>query len=111
MPRRRLTTAAIGNYAARLPVWSREPAAGICCAGGSFHSVMTNWTAVYVEVPEGYAAFVEELPGANTQGATIDEARENLQEAIALVLEANRALSKEGLEGKRVIREQLPIAG
>jgi hypothetical protein len=36
---------------------------------------MTSWTAVFVEVPEGYAAFVEELPGANT-GTTLDEARE-----------------------------------
>jgi predicted RNase H-like HicB family nuclease len=53
---------------------------------------MTNWTAVFVEVPEGYAAFVEELPGANSPGATLDEARENLQEAIELVLEANRTL-------------------
>jgi len=45
-----------------------------------------------MKVPEGYVAFIEELPGANTQGATLDEARENLQEAAALVLEANRAL-------------------
>ena len=61
-------------------------------------SGMTNWTAVYLPVPEGYIAFVEELPGANTQGATLDEARENLQEAIALVLEANRVLAEESLE-------------
>jgi len=54
---------------------------------------MTNWTAVYLAVPEGYVAFVEDLPGANTQGATIEEARENLQEAIDLVMEANRALA------------------
>ena len=72
---------------------------------------MTNWSAVFVEVPEGYAAFVEELPGANAQGATLDEARENLQEAIELVLEANRTLAEETLTGKNVIREQLPIAG
>jgi predicted RNase H-like HicB family nuclease len=71
---------------------------------------MTSWTAVFVEVPEGYAAFVEELPGANAQGATLDEARENLQEAIELVLEANRTLAEEALAGKSVIREQLPIA-
>ena len=72
---------------------------------------MTSWTAVFVEVPEGYAAFVEELPGANAQGGTLDEARQNLQEAIDLVLEANRTLAEEGLAGKSVIREQLPIAG
>jgi predicted RNase H-like HicB family nuclease len=72
---------------------------------------MTNWTAVFVEVPAGYAAFVEELPGANSQGATLDEARENLQEAIELVVEANRTRAEEALAGKRVIREQLPVAG
>ena len=46
-------------------------------------------TAVFRKVPEGYIGFVEELPGANTQGSTLEEVRENLQEAIALVLEAN----------------------
>ncbi|MEM1096858.1 MAG: type II toxin-antitoxin system HicB family antitoxin, partial [Bacteroidota bacterium] len=50
------------------------------------------FTVVYCKVPEGYIAFVEELPGANTQGATLEEARENLQEAVALALEANRML-------------------
>ena len=50
-------------------------------------------TAVFRKFPEGYAAFVEELPGANTQGATLKEARANLKEAIALVLEANRELA------------------
>ncbi|MEA2463017.1 MAG: hypothetical protein QOJ98_764 [Acidobacteriota bacterium] len=70
---------------------------------------MTNWTAVYLPVPEGYVAFVEELPGANTQGATLEEARENLQEAIELVLEANRVLAEESLHGKEAIRELLPI--
>ncbi len=70
---------------------------------------MMNWTAVYLPVPEGYIAFVEELPGANTQGATLDEARENLQEAVQLVLEANRALAEESLDGKEAIRELLPI--
>lgn len=67
-------------------------------------------TAVFKKVPEGYIAFVEELPGANTQGATLDEARENLREAIQLVLDANRELSREeGGEGD-VIREQIRIA-
>ncbi len=53
-----------------------------------------DFTAVYLQVPEGYVAFVEELPGANTQGATLEEARENLQEAVALVLDANRELAR-----------------
>jgi predicted RNase H-like HicB family nuclease len=47
-------------------------------------------TAVFQKFPEGYAAFVAELPGANTQGETLDEARENLKEAVQLVLETNR---------------------
>jgi predicted RNase H-like HicB family nuclease len=68
-----------------------------------------QFTAVFQKVPEGYIAFVEELPGANTQGATLDEARENLQEAIHLVLEANRMLAEESIEGRDVIREPLRI--
>ena len=47
-------------------------------------------TAVYLKVPEGYIGFVEELPGANTQGNTLEETRANLQEAVQLVLEANQ---------------------
>lgn len=67
-------------------------------------------TAVFQKVPEGYIGFIEELPGANTQGATLEEARANLQEAIALVLEANRALAQEALQGKDIIRESLLIS-
>ena len=68
-------------------------------------------TAVFKKVPEGYIGFVEELPGANTQGDTLDETRENLREAVALVLEANRVLAEEGLEGQEFIREVLSISG
>lgn len=64
-------------------------------------------TAVYRKVPEGYIGFVEELPGANTQGATIEETRENLREAIELVLEANRALSKDWGDGEEILRESI----
>ncbi|HEX7956342.1 MAG TPA: type II toxin-antitoxin system HicB family antitoxin [Pyrinomonadaceae bacterium] len=66
--------------------------------------------AVYLKVPEGYVGFVEELPGANTQGATLDEARENLREAVELVLEANRELVEETVKEKEVVRERLRIA-
>jgi predicted RNase H-like HicB family nuclease len=51
-------------------------------------------TAVYMKVPEGYVAFVEELPGANTQGETLEEARANLEEAVTMVLHANREMSR-----------------
>lgn len=67
-------------------------------------------TAVFEQVPEGYIAFIEELPGANTQGATLEEARANLAEAVELVLEANRILAEESLAGHEVIREPMHIA-
>lgn len=51
-------------------------------------------TAVFRKFPEGYAAFVEELPGANTQGATLEEVRENLKEAAAMVLQTNHELAQ-----------------
>jgi predicted RNase H-like HicB family nuclease len=72
-------------------------------------------TTVFWEVAGGYIGFVEELPGANTQGRTLAEARENLQEAIDLVLQANRELAEEILAQQKltsndVIREQLLFA-
>jgi len=66
-------------------------------------------TAVYKEFAEGYAAFVEELPGANTQGKTLEEARRNLAEAVELVLETNRQLAEESLVGQEVIRERFTV--
>lgn len=62
-------------------------------------------TKIFKKVPEGYIGFVEELPGANTQADTLEEARTNLEEAIQLVLEANRHLSEEQLQGEEFIRE------
>ena len=67
-------------------------------------------TAVFRKVPEGYVGVVEELPGANTQGATLEEARANLREAVLLVVEANRTLAEEELKGEDVIRESLAIS-
>jgi predicted RNase H-like HicB family nuclease len=51
-------------------------------------------TSVFKKVPEGYIGWVEELPGANTQGETLEEARGNLHEAVQLVLEAMRELTE-----------------
>ena len=67
-------------------------------------------TAVFRKVPEGYIGFVEELPGANTQGETLEETKGNLLEAISMVIEANRSLSEETLLGQEVIREALDLA-
>ena len=68
-----------------------------------------EFTAVFRKVPEGYIGFVEELPGANTQGATLEEARVNLKDAVELVLEANRTLTQENASGSDVIRERLKV--
>jgi predicted RNase H-like HicB family nuclease len=67
----------------------------------------TNLTAVFQKVPEGFIGSVEELPGANTQGSTLEEVRSNLREAIGMVLEANRELAEESLRGFDVIREPI----
>ena len=68
-----------------------------------------SFTAIFQKVPEGYIEFIEELPGANTQGDTLEEARQNLKEAVQLVLEANRQLAEEELAGHDVIREEFSI--
>ena len=68
-----------------------------------------QFTAVFRKVPEGYIAFVEECPGANTQGATLEEARTNLREAVTLVIEANRMFSLEDATGGEVIREPIKV--
>lgn len=68
-----------------------------------------QFTAVYRAVPGGYVGYVEELPGANTQGATLEEARANLAEAVELVIEANRTLAREDAAGADVIREPLQL--
>jgi len=66
-------------------------------------------TAVFRKVPEGYIGFALELPGANTQGATLAETRASLREAVELVLEANRALAERELAGQEVIREAIRV--
>jgi predicted RNase H-like HicB family nuclease len=67
-------------------------------------------TAVFLEVPEGYLAFVEEIPGANTQGDTLEEARANLQEAVSMVLEANRELAEKSLAGQKATKEPFVLS-
>jgi len=69
-----------------------------------------QFTAVFRQVPEGYIGLVEELPGVNTQGATLDEARANLLEAVALVVDANRELAQQWAWTGPVIRELLKVS-
>lgn len=71
--------------------------------------IVMKMTAVFMAVPEGYIGFVEELPGANTQGDTLDEARDNLKEAVQMALEANRELAERSIAGKEVSREPFDL--
>jgi predicted RNase H-like HicB family nuclease len=69
-----------------------------------------TFTAVFERAPEGgYCVFVEELPGAISQGETIEEARENIKDAIELILEVNRERTLKDVDESRVVREQIVI--
>ena len=68
-----------------------------------------NLTAIYHKVREGYIGIVEEVPGANSQGETLEEVRANLREAVELIIDANRALAGEEIDGAEVIREPLKV--
>jgi predicted RNase H-like HicB family nuclease len=71
---------------------------------------MERFTAVFEQDGDWWIGFVEELPGANTQGKTLDEARTNLEEAVRLVIEANREIARRETAGRTVIREELVLA-
>lgn len=74
------------------------------------HPRTMQLTAVFVPAPEGgFTAFVEEIPGAISEGETIEEARENLSDALRMVLECNRELARENEPGDSV-REALELA-
>ena len=66
-------------------------------------------TAVYRQRGDWYIGYVEELPGANVQELTLDEARESLKEAVTLIIEANREFGHEDLNGESVLREELEV--
>ena len=80
--------------------------------GTSIHNggEKVSFTAVFLKVPEGCVGFVEELPGANTQGKTLSEVRKNLREAVQLVIEANRMLAEQEIADKSVIREKIEVS-
>lgn len=70
---------------------------------------ISGLTAVYRKVKEGYIAYVEEIPGVNTQGADLKEAKENLLEALRLVLEVNREMAEKEISGHDVLKEKISI--
>ena len=63
-------------------------------------------TAVYVKQDDCYVAYIEEIPGVNTQGHTKEEARENLEDALQLFLEANRDLARQGMSETLDVSEE-----
>ncbi len=67
----------------------------------------TKLTAVFEKSQYGYIGYVEELPGANTQGKTLEETKKNLIEAVRLVLEANRQIIEEELKDKEFTKEEI----
>ena len=68
-----------------------------------------QYTAVYQKHDGWYLGWVEEIPGVNTQGKTLKEAKENLKEALIMVLEVNRELLKKERPKGRSIREQIAV--
>ena len=70
---------------------------------------MERFTAVFEQQGDWWVGYVEELPGANIQGRTLDDAREDLKEAVRLVIETNRAQARHEAEGHNVIREELLV--
>jgi predicted RNase H-like HicB family nuclease len=71
---------------------------------------MEKFSAVFEQDGDWWIAYLEELPGANTQGRTLAEARENLKDAVRLLIATNRDLTRRELQGKTIIREELVVA-
>jgi len=69
-----------------------------------------KFNAIFRKIDEQYVAWVEEIPGVNTQGKTLKEARENLREALELILDTNRELSRESVRKQEYIREPMAIS-
>ena len=70
---------------------------------------MAGFTAVIEKRGEWYIGYVEEIPGVNTQGRTLEEVRENLHEALCLIIEANRELSARNQRAYQVVKEPIQI--
>jgi predicted RNase H-like HicB family nuclease len=71
--------------------------------------MVNRYTAVFEQDGDWWIGYVEEVPGANTQGETLEEARTNLHEALQLLIEANRDLARRAIAGRSVIREDLLV--
>jgi len=72
--------------------------------------MMKQFTAIYKKSGKWYLGWIEEIPGVNTQGKTLKEAKENLKEALLLILETNKFLNRKELSKSKFIREPLSIS-
>lgn len=70
----------------------------------------STFTAIFEKADDWYIGYVKELPGANTQGRTLEEIRGNLRKAIELILVSNRELAEKGLTGKEFVRVKIKVA-
>ena len=68
-----------------------------------------KFTAVFEKDEGWWIGYIEELPGANTQGKTLDEVRENLREAVVMIIEANREMAQHESQGKEVVKEYMTV--
>ena len=71
--------------------------------------MLKQFTAIYKKSGKWYLGWIEEIPGVNTQGRTLKETKENLREALSLILETNRLLNKKEISGGKIIREPLSV--
>ena len=69
-----------------------------------------QFTAIYKKRGKWYLGWIEEIPGVNTQGRTLKETKENLKEALLLILETNRILDRKEISRGKVIREPLSVS-
>ncbi|MDO8436019.1 MAG: type II toxin-antitoxin system HicB family antitoxin [bacterium] len=69
-----------------------------------------QFTAIYKKSGKWYLGWIEEIPGVNTQGKTLKEAKGNLKEALLLILETNRVFNKKEISKGKVIREPLSVS-
>lgn len=68
-----------------------------------------QFTAIYKKRGRWYIGWVEEIPGVNSQGHTIKELKENLKEALELIIETNRFMTQKEI-GQRFTREPLIVS-
>lgn len=69
-----------------------------------------KFTAIIEKSNDGwFVGQIEEMPVAISQGKTIDELKQNLLDALRLLLEVNREITEKEYRGKTVIREELSL--